>query len=408
MIRSKNIYLILFIAFLTTFLACKKSQVDVIDTPSSTVQLPKTMYVREGASAVMNVNAFVNTTTQISIAKNAINGVVNLDKGNFLYYAPKSTISSGIDSFSIKINDKVNSIKVVVLSKVTSTIPCELGAMLDKTISDKNKPVSIDVLANDMFCVGADLTTFKIVAQPTNGKLTVSGTTLTFTPNTNFVGIDKAIYMISGLNGTQINTSAEVYFIITDPTLCQISIKPVYLKWSPSATATSLTIDVISKNELCNLPKNSLLISSPPQNGTAKIVNSRIVYTPNSTTPTTQTEVISFAFRDSLGGTYNSFVQIDPDICVPKLLSDYAEWTVSATTPSYTFDVLANDTLCTASKFSISQQPYSGTATIDKTSSKFKIIYTPNAGFKGLDAFIYSATDDMGMIFSGNVKVKVN
>jgi large repetitive protein len=387
------------------FMACAKTSDNNGVQPTLEKPLPSLLYVRAGGSAVMNVAAFMPNVGQMTVAKDALNGSVSFDEGKFIRYAPKAGITEGSDNFSVNINGSETPIKVVVMAATTTV--CEAGAMLDKTISNMNTPVSIDVLANDKFCAGVNASTLRIVSQPINGSLAVNGSTLTFTPKRDFVGLDKAIYTVSGRDSAQLNSSAEVYFIITNPNLCQIMLNPQYLKWSPTTAEPTLTIDVITKNTLCNLPKSSLFISSTPQYGTARIANDKIIYTPSSTTPTTKTEVISYAFRDSLGTTYNSFVQIDPSICTPKILADYAEWTVSATAPSFTIDVLANDTLCTASTLGINTQPMNGQATFPATGGR-GIIYTPNANFRGLDAFLYNVRDAAGVIYTGAVKVKVN
>jgi hypothetical protein len=407
MMRLAFKFFFLWIAALTLFAACTKTSDDNKVQPTLEKPLPTLMYVRTGGSAVINFAAFMPNSGQMTITKDALKGSVSLDEGKFIRYAPKAGITEGVDSFSVTINGKEMVIKAVIVALTTTS--CGVGAMLDKTISNMNTPVSIDVLANDKFCAGVNSSTLRVVSQPLNGTLAVNGSIFTFTPNRDFVGLDRAIYSVSGLDSAQLNSSAEVYFIVTNPNLCQITINPQYLKWSPTTAEPTLIIDVIAKNTLCNLPKSSLLISNPPQYGTAKIVNDKIVYTPLSATPSVRTDVFNYAFRDTFGATYNSFVQIDPNVCASKILGDYAEWTVSAAAASFTIDVLANDTLCTTSTMSIASQPTYGRATLPDVASGIKgIIYTPNANFRGLDGFTYNVRDAAGTIYTGAVKVKVN
>ena len=398
-----------FLCFVTLIViaACNKTADDTSLQNATPKVLPTTLYVRAGNSAVINLAPVVSSTAQMRFSKMAQNGSLGFEGNQFIRYAPQASFTDGKDAFTVEIDGNPTIITVVVVPLTVATLPCEAGAFYDKALTNLNTPVSVDVLANDNFCNGADLSTFRILLSPTNGRLTVNGSTLIFTPNVGFVGLDKAIYTISGRDSIQQNSSAEVYFNVVDNTRCLIDIQPLYLKWSPTPTNLSLTIDVFAKNTLCNLPKSSFFISNPPKYGTARFENNKVIYTSNSANPTVETDVIAYALRDSFGATYNAFIQIDPSVCVPRIVGDYAEFTVSAANPSLTIDVLKNDTLCTPSVLSLDNQPLNGITTLSQTTAN-GIIYRPNVGFTGLDFFTYKVRDSAGILYIGAVKVKVN
>jgi large repetitive protein len=394
---------------LTTFYACDKVTGEDTVQPVSPKKIPTTMYVQTGNSALMSFTAFVSSATQISISKNAQNGVVSFEQNQFIRYAPKAGITEGVDSFSLKINDKETTVKVTIVPLTTTSVPCEAGALFDKTISNKNSPVSVYVFANDKFCKGIDTTTFRIVAQPQNGQLVVNGGTLVYTPKRDFVGFDKVIYSVSGRDSTQLNSIAEVYYNIINPNLCQIDLKAQYIDWSPTFSSNSVTIDVFANSVLCDLPKSSLFITNLPQSGTAKISGDKIIYTLNGTTTTNKTDIISYALKDTLGVTYNSFVQINLSECKVKLENLYGELTVRDTVKSISFNIIAANIngFCPNSSIGIDSQPANGKAEFSSNTVP-SIVYTPNAGFKGIDDFTYKVTNAAGFIHTANIKVKVD
>lgn len=404
-------YLSLFITSLAisfVFWGCDLTNHDIVYPDPTPASLQAKMFVRAGTSALMDFTPFVNSSTLISISKDAQTGTINFVDGKFLRYVPNPYVTEGTDNFIININDTQSQVSVVIMSTSNTNPPCAAGAMSDKTLSKINTSVTIDVLANDQFCGGADLNTFKIITQPTHGQLKIDGSKLTFTPNTNFVGIDKAIYQVSGKDTLVKNSSAEVFFNVVNPSVCDIALTPQNIKWSPTTNNPSIAIDVVNTNTLCNLPVTSLFVSNPPQNGSANIVNNKIVYTPNSKVSFVNDNFM-YAFKDSFGATYNSSVQIsDPSsACVVYLAPDYPVVTPTIAAASFVIDVFANDTLCGISPktLAISKSPKYGNAFVN---TEFKTTYVPLVGYKGFDFFYYTVTEPSGFVYTGIVKVKVN
>jgi hypothetical protein len=75
-------------------------------------------------------------------------------------------------------------------------------AALDTTGTGKNRPVLIDVLANDSDA-DSDVLTIQSVTTPSHGVVTIVDNKINYQPNAGFVGTDSFNYTISdGLNGT--------------------------------------------------------------------------------------------------------------------------------------------------------------------------------------------------------------
>jgi hypothetical protein len=397
----------------TTFLCCAIialfNACDTITTPDIITvtgkPLPTVMYVPSGGSALLDLTIAVNSAAQVSIAQNARNGLLSFEEGRFIRYSAKTPfLIDGEDLFILKFDEKETIIKVVIVNNSKS---CEVGILSDKATTNVNKPISLNLTANDLFCNSPDLTTFFIVTPPKNGQLTTRGGTITYTPNKDFIGTDKIVYTVSGRGFTQESGVAEVLIDVKDPNNCFTSLTGDAYAWASTAANPSLVIDVLENDALCNLLKNSLFIELQPKYGSAKIENNKLTYTTTAANfATGNFELIRYGLRDSSGTSFTAtvFIQL---FCAVKLVDDYAEWTRNATTPSYTFNILNNDTLCIANTPTISftKKPTNGTISL---SPNLSAIYTPNTGFKGLDSFKYSLIDNIGIIRSANVRTKVN
>ena len=404
--RIKQIHY-LYLAVFTIFMAC-----DTITTPDiievTGKPLPTTLYVPSGGSALIDLTIAVNNAAQVSIAQNAKNGLLNFEDGRFIKYTTKSPyLVEGEDFFILKFDEKETTVKVIILATPLKSTSCEVGIIGDKAVTTANKPVSINVVSNDLFCNGADLTAFFVVISPKNGQITTSGSTITFTPNKDFVGTDRLIYTIAGRGFTQENGVAEVEFEVNDPNNCSISISNDAYLWASNAANPTFIMGVLDNDVVCKLSKSSLFIDLLPKYGTVSIDNNQLVYTTSSPNfKSNNFELIRYGLRDSSGATYTAsvFIQL---FCAAKLVDDYAEWTPNAANPSYTFNIFSNDSTCNInlSTAVLSKKPVNGVVSF---SPSFSAIYTPNIGFKGLDSFRYSLVDNIGIVRSAKVKTKVN
>jgi Bacterial Ig domain len=201
-------------ALLLVFAACDKVTGEDKVEPNAEKATPSPMYVLAGTSAIMNTTSLVNNTAQISVVKDAQHGTISFEDDIFVRYVPQHSLKEGRDSFTVKINEKETTITIIIMSLSAQTIPCEAGVMLDSATTTVNSPVSVDVLKNDQFCKGPDLSTFHILLQPKNGHIKVDKGSLTFTPDKDYVGVNKVIYTVVGNDSTQKNGTAEVYFNI--------------------------------------------------------------------------------------------------------------------------------------------------------------------------------------------------
>lgn len=76
-------------------------------------------------------------------------------------------------------------------------------AIADRVTTEQNRPITIDVLANDSDANNEDIL-LQDFTQPRNGTVTFndSGTAIIYTPEADFIGFDQFTYIISDANGS--------------------------------------------------------------------------------------------------------------------------------------------------------------------------------------------------------------
>lgn len=228
--------------------------------------------------------------------------------------------------------------------------------------------------------------TFAITTDPSNGTASLSGSTLTYTPDTNFYGTDRVAYTAS--NGTY--TSDPVTITITvegeddgDPTTNDISAT------TDEDTPVTLTLDATEIDG----DSYSFTIRTQPTNGTLGSVNgNQVEYTPNQDFNGTDT----FTFEAADDRTFRrnvatATITVNPVNDAP-IANDVTASTQSRTgnmrqAVTITLDVtdVDGDDLT----YSLVSDVSNGTTSL----SGNIVTYTPTANYDGTDTFTYKAND---------------
>ena len=166
---------------------------------------------------------------------------------------------------------------------------------------------------------------------------------------------------------------------------------------------TAITIDVLANDTDADGDTLSISAVGTPANGTAEVVDGKIVYTPND--DFNGSDTFTYTVSDGAGGTDTATVSItvNPVNDAPVAVDDDASGDEDT---AITIDVLANDTDVDGDTLSISAvgTPANGTAEIVDG----KIVYTPNDDFNGSDTFEYTVSDGKGGSDTAMVTVTVD
>ncbi|MBB06378.1 MAG: hypothetical protein CML03_12855 [Pseudooceanicola sp.] len=269
-------------------------------------------------------------------------------------------------------------------------------AVDDDASGDEDTAITIDVLANDTD-VDGDTLSISAVGTPANGTAEIVDGKIVYTPNDDFNGTDSISYTVSdGAGGTDTATVSITVNPVNDA--------PVAVDDDASGDEdTAITIDVLANDTDVDGDTLSISAVGTPANGTAEVVDGKIVYTPND--DFNGTDTFTYTVSDGAGGSDTASVTVNVGDMndAPVAVDDDASGDEDT---AITIDVLANDTDADGDTLSISAvgTPANGTAEIVDG----KIVYTPNADFSGSDTFEYTVSDGKGGSDTAMVTVTVD
>jgi len=200
-------------------------------------------------------------------------GTVRVEDGT-IRYSPESNYN-GIDSFTYVANDGVlNSNVATVNISITSQNDAPISNN-DTLSTQKDTPVSIDVLDNDSDIDG-DTLTIKNLSTPAHGTVSIKDNKILYTPQSNYNGTDSFTYVA---NDGVLNSNTTTVSI-------SISVQndaPVALNDTASTNEdVAVSIDVLDNDS--DIDGDTLTIKnlSTPAHGTLSIKDNEVLYTPES------------------------------------------------------------------------------------------------------------------------------
>ncbi|MBB1609658.1 MULTISPECIES: retention module-containing protein [unclassified Pseudomonas] len=136
----------------------------------------------------------------------AVNGTVKLENGNVVFTPAKDV--NGTGSFTYTVSDGHGGTSTASVTVGINAVNDAPVAKPDNASTQEDKPVTLNVLANDSDVDGDALSVTS--ASASNGSVTINTDgTLTYTPKANFSGSDSITYTISdGHGGTASSTVA--------------------------------------------------------------------------------------------------------------------------------------------------------------------------------------------------------
>ncbi len=336
----------------------------------------------------------------ISNVSDPANGTATIVGGQILY-TPDPDFN-GTDTITYTVTDPDGLTDTATVTVTVNPVNDAPVAADDTATTDEDTAITIDVLGNDTD-VDGDTLTITNVSDPANGTAEIVGGKVVYTPNADFNGTDTLTYTVSDGNGG--TDTATVTVTVGDANDAPVAADDT----ATTDEDTAITIDVLANDT--DVDGDTLTISSvaDPANGTAEIVNGKIVYTPNAGYFGTETFEYTVTDPDGLTDTATVTVTIeeedDPANKPPVAVDD------AITTPEdtvVTFDPVANDTDPDGDALDLSEvDPTSaqgGTVTVNLDGT---VNYTPPADFYGEDTISYVVEDSEGNKDTGTITVTV-
>ena len=260
-------------------------------------------------------------------------------------------------------------------------------AMADSVTTSEDTALTIFVLVNDADTDG-DTLTVVTVTQPAQGAAAIDAgdTTLTYTPNADFWGLDSLTYTVSDGQGGLDTATVLV-------TVASVNDLPIATADSVTTSEdTALTIFVLENDADPDADKLTIANITQPAHGVAVIDpgDTTLTYTPAHNY--WGLDSLAYTVSDGQSGRDTATVVVtvipvnDPPVAA-------ANTVITQEDSAVTILVLANDSDADGESLTIASvtQPAHGAAAIDPGDTT--LTYTPNTDFWGLDSLTYTVSD---------------
>ena len=332
----------------------------------------------------------------VSLETNVSHGELKLESNGLFTYRPDSQFG-GVDSFTYTVSDGIHEVGPATVTIEVTGVETHAPEAFEDTYSlseDESLTVSRSdgLLANDADADGDPLYA-NLVSAPEHGTLTMGRYgSFTYTPDSDFNGIDQFTYMASDIDGE--GGIATVTLTVEAVNDAPVSTEDAYAATEDEVLSIDATGGVLANDADIDGDKLSVRLVDEPSHGTVTVAeNGSFVYTPEPN------------FQGEDGFTYvASDGQIETEVASVTIMVEavndapttgedaYSVAEDNTLTVEASEGVLANDTDVDGDAQSVSlvSEPIYGTVTLAEDGS---FEYTPEPGFHGEDSFTYVTSD---------------
>ena len=306
--------------------------------------------------------------------------VANPDQGRLsgtppnLTYTPSADYN-GSDRFSFTVNDGNQNSEVATVS-IQITALNDLPVALASSFSTaKNTPVSVSLKGSDK-----DLNplSYSIVGTPSNGTLSGSGQSLTYTPKKNFSGNDSFTFLVN--DGTADSATATVSITVTPTNEAPVALA----KSITTAEDTAILITLSGTDADDDSLKYSVVTN--PTHGSLSGTAPNLTYTPSA--DFNGSDSFTFLVND---GTTNSRIESISISITPENDSPSATSLILATAEDTALPLVlsGSDPDLDRLSFIMVNPPSNGTL----AGTAPDLSYIPGSNFNGSDQFTFRVND---------------
>jgi cyclophilin family peptidyl-prolyl cis-trans isomerase len=346
------------------------------------------------------------TLTLVAVTQGNHAGQVAIVDGK-VRYTPKANYF-GEETFTYTAKNSDGDTRTATVTMVVSAVNDAPTATNDNfTALQNSEEQSFNVLLNDSFLPdGTENLKIKSVGTGSaQGTITIdpTGKVVRYKPKAGFVGTETFTYTIedpAGLTATA--TATVVVSDVNDPPTLVNDIITV------AQNSTDVELNVLGNDSIAPDTGETLTVTAKtePQNGTLKLVNGKLLYTPKA--GFRGSDIFTYTVTDSRGGVATASVtlRIADSNVAPVANND------TIATPrgvGVNIAVLKNDSTGADANESLviisTTAPTNGSARIMPDGT---IRYEPKDGFVGKDTFTYTVQDPLGETATATVEVTVN
>ena len=325
------------------------------------------------------------------IVDGASHGTVALS-GNTATYTPTANYN-GTDNFTFKTNDSTVDSNTATISITVSAVNDVPVATADTATTSEDTPVTTTVLSNDSDVDGDSLTVTG-VTDPSNGTAVINGdTTVTYTPDENFNGVDTYTYTISDGNGGTDTATVTI-------TVSAVNDAPVS-NADTSTTSEDTSVDITLSATDVDGDSLTYFIVGDVSHGTVTLSGNTATYTP--TANYNGTDSFTFKANDSTFDSNIATVTITVSAVndIPVATADTASTNEDT---SVDITLSATDADGDSLAYLIVAGASHGTVTLSGNTAT----YTPTANYNGSDSFTFKTNDGTVDSNTATVTITIN
>ena len=341
------------------------------------------------ANTVLAGNAASNDTyapgSQFAALSNPSHGTVTMNTDGTYTYTPAINYV-GTDSFAYMITDPTGAQRIAT-ETITVTAP-PLNAVNDTYSIPYNTALNGAAGANDAFAPGS---IFVSTSSPSHGTVAMNTDgTYTYTPTTNFAGVDSFTYKITDPLGRVVTATENI--TITPPTIAAVS-DSYSMPYNTVLSGNAASGDTYATGSTFSTASN-------PSHG---VVTMKADGTYNYVPATNFIGTDSFTYKitDPTGQTVTATENIT---ITPPLIAAVSDSYTTSYNTALSGNAASGDTYATGSTFAATSAPAHGVVTM-KADGTYN--YTPAANFAGVDTFSYKITDPTGQTVTATETITV-
>ncbi|MDD5646457.1 MAG: Ig-like domain-containing protein, partial [Candidatus Bipolaricaulis sp.] len=314
--------------------------------------------------------------------------------GTAITYSPNPDFKR-TDTFTYAVSDGHGGTSSATVTVRVASVNDDPWAQADSASTIEDTAVTVAVLANDTDADGDPLT-LDFVTQPENGSAEESGANVVYTPHADFHGTDRFTYTVSDGAG---GTSSAVVTIVVAPQNDDPEARGGTVFTDEDV---AVFIEVLANDSDPDGDVLTLESAGQPAHGTVTTVGTTATYTPEG--DFFGEDAFTYTISDGHGGTATATITIvvSPVNDAPRADDDSA---FTDEDLAVTVAVLENDSDPDGDGLFIEgvSSPAQGAAEVLGAA----VVYTPAAGFDGVDRFTYTVVDGHGGNATATVTVNV-
>ena len=362
------------------------------DSISASINTLRTIQPSELTDNDTDVDGDTLTITAVTDPANA-NASVLLNGDGTISYTPEAAFT-GTDTFTYTISDGTDTDSATVTVSVGQTLEPPIAG---DTAESTNEDTAVTVELGPLLTGGAFDPPLQVTTNGTIGVASITGTTLTYTPNADQNGTDTIVYTATNAAGSDAGTISLTVTAVNDPPVADNESFTTEQN-TPLVIQVSDLLDGDSTGAANENDTLSVTAVTDGTNGTAVLNNGTVTYTPEATFNGSD----SFTYTLSDGtDTATGTVSVQVNELLAPVAGDGAINTSENT--AGTIDLSSLLTGGTPDTLTVTTDGSDGSASISGTT----LTYTPNANFNGTDSVVYTATNAAGSD-TGTISVTVS